>query len=237
MHDSNNDTPSQDSSLLAQSKEHLITFFHQPLIKKSISVLVPGILASILFPFFGPVVAAPAAAITIQNSLKLLGISLSNDTTKKILKPLEGKQIDEEDLLDVLQEILPADKQVNEEVAKALVTITPMVKEAALTNTKLDANWLGKNLKDNLKDQGETMALIADKVYELIQLDGTQLLETKQKMLANWTRAIQTITVSGSGDVNNSPQHIKGRGGDMTQSISTSEQGKVSGSSQSIDLT
>src|SRR5581483_11426101 len=138
--DDNTLTPTH--SLLVQSRERLVSFFQQPLIKKSVSVLVPGILASILFPVFGPTVAVPAAAITIQNGLKLLGISFSNDTIKKLIKPLEGKQIDESDLLDVLEDILPKDKQVNEEAAKALVTVAPTVKEAALTNSKLDEAWL-----------------------------------------------------------------------------------------------
>ncbi len=226
----------QDHSLLIQAKDHLVNFFRQSLVKKSVNVLVPGILAAVLYPVFGPAAAAPAAVIAIQNGLKLLGIPLSNDTIKKLLKPLEGKQIDENDLLDMLQEVLPTDKQVNEEAAKTLVTITPMVKEAALTNPKLDATWLGDSLEHNLRDQGETMAMIARKVNELIQLDDAQLLEARQQVLKNWTSAIQTIVVSGTGEVSNSPQNIKGKGGNMVQSIIVSEQGKVSGSPQSIDL-
>lgn len=233
---SNSLSQPQGHSLFVQAKDHLINFFRQSLVKKSVNVLVPGVLAAVLFPVFGPAVAAPAAIVAIQNGLKILGITMSDGTIKKLLKPLEGQEIDENDLVDILEEVLPSDKQVNEEAAKALVIITPMVKDAALANPKLDVTWLGDSLEHNLKDQGETMAMIAHKVNELIQLDGTQLLKAKRQVLKNWTSAIQSIAVSGSGEVSSSPQNIKGRGGNMVQSITVSEQGKVTGSPQSIDL-
>jgi hypothetical protein len=88
------------TSLLEQSKQSLHRFFQQPLVKSSVSVLVPGVQAATLFPIFGPMVAAPAAAVAIQNGLKLLGISFSATTIDKLLKPLEGKQIEEADILE-----------------------------------------------------------------------------------------------------------------------------------------
>src|SRR2546423_257366 len=115
------------SNVKEQSKLGLRRFFQQPIIRNSVSVLVPGVLAAALFPIFGPVVAAPAAAVAIQNGLKLLGISFSAKTIDKLLKPLEGKQIEEADILEAFQEMLHNDKQVNEEAAKALVEIVPEV--------------------------------------------------------------------------------------------------------------
>ncbi len=54
--------PTTDSipepSLLTQAKERPHAFFRQPVIKKSVDILVPGILAAVLFPVFGPSVAA-----------------------------------------------------------------------------------------------------------------------------------------------------------------------------------
>src|SRR5205814_4644339 len=88
------------SNVKEQSKLGLRRFFQQPIIRNSVSVLVPGVLAAALFPIFGPVVAAPAAAVAIQNGLKLLGISFSATTIDKLLKPLEGKPIEEADILD-----------------------------------------------------------------------------------------------------------------------------------------
>ncbi len=42
--------------------------------------------------------AAPAAAVAIQNGLKLIGISFSATTIDKVLNPLKGKQIEEGDI-------------------------------------------------------------------------------------------------------------------------------------------
>ena len=102
-----------------------------------------------------------------------------------MLKPLEGKQIDESDILDVLEDVLPKDQQVNNEAAKALVTIVPEIKEAALTNTKLDAKWLEESLDTNLKDQGGTMAALAPRVRELIQLDEADMALAIERLKAD----------------------------------------------------
>src|SRR6266566_4966788 len=128
--------------LKEQSKKSLREFFQQKSIRNLVNVLVPSALAAILFPVFGPVVAGGAAAVAIQNGLKLLDISLSADTIGKILKPLEGRQIDESDVQAVLADLLPKDKQVNDEAAKALVTVAPEVKEAVMANPKIDGAWL-----------------------------------------------------------------------------------------------
>ncbi len=84
--------------LKEQSNKGLREFFQQKSIRNLVNVLVPSALAAILFPIFGPAVAGGAAAVAIQNGLKLLGISLSADTIGKVLKPLEGRQIDESDV-------------------------------------------------------------------------------------------------------------------------------------------
>ncbi len=172
--------------LKEQSKKGLREFFQQKSIRNLVNVLVPSALAAILFPVFGPAVAGGAAAVAIQNGLKLLDISLSADTIVKILKPLEGRQIDEGDVQAVLQDLLPEDKQVNEEAAKALVTVAPEVKEAAMENPKIDSAWLGASLEASLKDQGWIMAKIAPQVHDFIQLDLAALEVERNRLLTNW---------------------------------------------------
>src|SRR5205823_10025741 len=149
--------------VVAQAKQRLRRFFQNEYVKDLVSVLVPSALAAILFPVFGPVVAAPAAAIAVQSGLKALGISFSADSIEKMLKPLEGRTIDESDVKAVLKDLLPKDEQVNDEAAQALVKVVPDVKEAALDNPKLDADWLGQSLASNLQEQGGVMARIAPK--------------------------------------------------------------------------
>ncbi|HLX56687.1 MAG TPA: hypothetical protein VKR83_06660 [Ktedonobacteraceae bacterium] len=227
---------SRTFNLWEQSRQSLRRFFQQPLVKKSVDALVPGVLAAVLFPIFGPIVAAPTAVMAIQNSLKLIGISLSATTIDKLLNPLKGKQIEEIDILDALQEVLPKDQQINDEAAKALVTIAPEVKEAALQNKRIDQKWLSENLAANLQAQGGTMAIVAPKVEELIQLDDEQMREAIKRALVNWSHITQTITVSGEGEVSKSPQSIKARDGDLYQGISATGKGKVTESPQSIDL-
>ncbi len=177
---------SSASQLREQSKQRLRNFFQQPLVRKSVDVLVPGVLAAALFPIFGPAVAAPAAAVAIHNGLKLIGISFSASTIDKLLNPLKGKEIEEADILDALQEVLPQDKQVNDEAAKALVTIAFDVKEAALQNKRLDQKWLAEGLATNLQAQGGAMATVAPRVEELIQLDDEQMREAVRNILTNW---------------------------------------------------
>ena len=225
------------SSVKEQTKLGLRRFFQQPIIRNSVSVLVPGVLAAALFPIFGPLVAAPAAAVAIQNGLKLLGISFSATTIDKLLKPLEGKPIEEADILDALQEVLPADQQVNNEAAKAVVSLAPDIKEAALQNKRLDQQWLAGSLATNLQAQGGAMATVAPKVEELIQLDDERMREAIRNMLTNWSSIIQMMEASGEGEISSSQQSAKGRGGNVTQSMKASDKGKVTGSSQSTDLT
>ncbi len=145
-----------------------------------------------------------------------------------MLKPLEGKQIDESDILDVLEDVLPKDQQVNNEAAKALVTIVPEIKEAALTNTKLDAKWLEESLDTNLKDQGGTMAALAPRVRELIQLDEADMALAIERLKADWPRITQSVIASDYGEVSDIKQHAKGSKGDINQNISASGHGKVS---------
>lgn len=223
--------------VVAQAKQQLRRFFQNEYVKDLVSVLVPSALAAILFPVFGPAVAAPAAAVAVQNGLKAFGISFSADSVEKMLKPLEGRPIDESDVKAVLKDLLPKDEKVNNEAAQALVKVIPDVKEAALSNPKLDPDWLGQSLATNLKEQGGVMARIAPKVDELVHLDDAQLRAAIRDTLANWLSIKQTIAVS-EGEVSNSPQSIKGHigHGEFTQDIGV-DQGKVTGSGQSVDLT
>jgi uncharacterized protein YabE (DUF348 family) len=131
--------------LLEQSKQHLSEFFQNPYVKKLTPILVPGALVAALLPFFGSVVEGTAAAVAIKNSLALLHIETSTDTIEKLPESIEGKQLDEDDmqeaLTDSLKDLLPTDTKVNEEAAKILLFVEPDIKEAVLSNPRLDAEW------------------------------------------------------------------------------------------------
>src|SRR5207245_1841083 len=106
------------TTLLEQSKQRLWAFFQNKYVKKLTPILVPGALAAALLPVFGPVVAGTAAAVAIKNMLSLLHVEMSTDTIEKLLKPIYGKQMDENDLqealTDTLNDLLPTDPKVNE---------------------------------------------------------------------------------------------------------------------------
>ena len=223
--------------LKEQSKRGLREFFQQKSIRNLVTVLVPSALAAILFPVFGPALASGAAAVAIQNGLKLLGISLSADTIGKILKPLEGRQIDESDVQAVLQDLLSKDKQVNDEAAKALVTIAPEVKEAAMTNPKIDGAWLGANLEASLKDQGWIMAKIAPQFHDFIQLDLAALEAARNRLLADWPLISQEVTASGGSQVSRIEQSTSGRGGQVNQRVVAGEQSTIQDVKQNTQLT
>jgi hypothetical protein len=176
-----------------QSKKSLQEFFQQKSVKHLVSVFVPGILAAALFPFFPPV-ATVAAAAAVKNGLEALHVSLSIETIEKILKPLEGKSIEESDIQEVLDELLPKDKQVNEETAKVLVTVVPTIKETVLSNSKLDVAWLAESLEANLKQQGAMMEKIAPDIRILLQKDGVELVAEMQRLLHNWSRISLEVT-------------------------------------------
>lgn len=74
--------------------------------KKLTPILAPGALAAALLPIFGPVVAGTIAAVVIKNSLSLLHIVLSTDIIEKLLKPIEGKQLEEDEMQDALTDTL-----------------------------------------------------------------------------------------------------------------------------------
>jgi len=223
--------------LKEQSKKGLREFFQQKSIRNLVNVLVPSALAAILFPVFGPAVAGGAAAVAIQNGLKLLDISLSADTIVKILKPLEGRQIDEGDVQAVLQDLLPEDKQVNEEAAKALVTVAPEVKEAAMENPKIDSAWLGASLEASLKDQGWIMAKIAPQVHDFIQLDLAALEVERNRLLTNWSMISQEVTASKGRQVSHIEQITEGRGGHINQRVAASDQSVIQDVKQGTNLT
>jgi hypothetical protein len=189
--------------LMEQSKQRLRAFFQNPYVKKLTPILVPGALAAALLPVFGPIVAGTAAAVAIKNSLALLHIEMSTDTIEKLLKPIEGKHLDEDEiqeaLTDTLTDLLPTDTKVNEEAAKTLLLVVPDLKEAALSNPRLDAEWLGASLETNLKEQGDMMAKIAPDMHRLILKDGQALEADIQRLLWDWPRiAVEVIATNES---------------------------------------
>src|SRR5258706_11261071 len=95
-----------NNTLLEQSKQRLREFFQNKYVKKLTPILVPGVLAAALLPVFGPVVAGAAAAVAIKNALALLHIEMSTDTIEKLLKPIEGKHLDEDDMQEALTDTL-----------------------------------------------------------------------------------------------------------------------------------
>lgn len=226
------------SELKTQAKKGLREFFQQPSIRKLVDVLVPSALAAVLLPIFGPAVAGAAASVAIENGLRLLGISFSAETIGKLLKPFEGRKLEEADiqavLQDTLEEVLPKDRQVNEEAAKALVMVIPEVREAALTNPKLDSEWLGKSLEISLQDQGETMALLAPQVREFMQLDQAALEEKIHSLLVHWSSNIQQIRATRQSKILEAEQTIQGRGGTNRQTAEATDNSEISHSKQNI---
>ena len=192
-----------NNTLLEQSKQRLREFFQNKYVKKLTPILVPGALAAVLLPVFGPVVAGAAAAMAIKNALALLHIEMSTDTIEKLLKPIEGKHLDEDDmqeaLTDSLKDLLPTDTKVNEEAAKTLLLVTPDIKEAALSNPRLDAEWLGASLETSLKEQGNMMEKIAPDMHRLILKDGQAFEDDVQRLLRDWPRiAVEVIATNES---------------------------------------
>jgi len=219
------------STLLEKSKARLIAFFQQPSVKKLVPVLVPSALAAVLLPVFGPAVAGAAAVIAVKSGLELLGISFSEDTIKKLTKPLEGQQLDESDLQDILQEtlekLIPEDKQVNEETAKALIAVAPTIKEAALTNPKLDVVWLGASLETNLEQQGEVMARISSDVRDLVQKDGVELEAERQRLLQEWSQIVVEVTSTNKSKVSNIESKAKSAGGAIGHRIAAENESTI----------
>jgi len=229
--------PSSAVGLKEQSKQGLREFFQQKSVKNLVNVLVPSALAAVLFPVFGPAVAAGAVAVAVQNGLKLLGISFSADSVAKMLKPLEGKQIGESDVQAVLEDMLPKDKQVNDEAAKALVTVVPELKEAALANPRLDSEWLGQSLEISLHQQGLVMEQVAPHVRDLIQLDKREIEMARDRLLADWSRITEQVTASDYGEVNDVKQHARGGHKDISLGVSASGHGKITRVDQSYEQT
>lgn len=217
--------------LLARSRQKLSDFFQNKRIKSLVSILVPGALAAALLPVFGPVVASAAAAVAIKNGLSLLGIVLSDDTIKKLVKPLEGQTLDEDDAQDILQttleQLLPQDQQVNDEAAKALVAVAPIVKQAALTNPKLDAMWLGENLETNLTQQGETMAKIASKLRHLVQMENRELEAGVKDLLQHWMQITVEVTASEDSTVSDIMSKAKATGGAIKHKVAADVHSKI----------
>jgi len=219
------------STILEKSKARLIAFFQQSSVKKLVPVLVPSALAAVLLPVFGPAVAGAAAVIAVKSGLDLLGISFSDDTIKKLAKPLEGQQLDESDLQDILQEtlekLIPEDKQVNEETAKALIAVAPTIKEAALTNPKLDVLWLGASLETNLEQQGEVMARISSDVQDLVQKDGVEFEAERQRLLREWPQILVEVTSTNKSKVSNIESKAKAAGGAIGHRIAAENESTI----------
>jgi hypothetical protein len=72
--------------------------------------------------------------------------------------------------------LLPTDTKVNEEAAKTLLIVAPDIKEAALSNPRLDADWLGASLETDLIEQSDMMEKIAFEMHLFI-LKGGHVLE------------------------------------------------------------
>lgn len=87
--DSSGGMPSA-SELQALTKKRLHMFFQQKYVKSRVNALVPGTMAAILSSVFGSAVTGEATAPAAQNGLASLGISFSDDSIEKLLKPLEG---------------------------------------------------------------------------------------------------------------------------------------------------
>jgi hypothetical protein len=221
------------TSLIEQSRQHLHEFFQNKLVKKLIPILVPGALAAALFPVFGPVAAGTAAAVAIKNSLALLNINMSTETIEKLLKPIEGKKLDDDDLqealADALKDLLPNDKQVNEEAAKALTVIAPDLKEAALSNPKLDAEWLGASLETNLKEQGEMMEKIAPDIHALILKDGQALEVDVQRLLQNWSRIAVEVTATNESTITNVESKARAVDGQIGHRVAADNKSTIQG--------
>jgi hypothetical protein len=219
--------------LLEQSKQRLRAFFQNPYVKKLTPFLVPGVLAAVLLPVFGPVVAGTAAAVAIKNALALLHIEMSTDTIEKLLEPIEGKQLDENDmqesLTDTLKDLLPNDTKVNEEAGKMLVTVAPSLKEAALSNPKLDAEWLGTSLETNLKEQGETMEKIAPDMHSLILKDDQALEADVQRLLLEWPRIAVEVTATNESKISDVESKARAAGGQIGHRVAADNKSTIEG--------
>jgi hypothetical protein len=221
------------NTLLDQSKQRLREFFQNKYVKKLVPILVPGALAAALLPVFGPVVAGTAAAVAIKNTLTLLKIDMSIDTIEKLLKPIEGEKLEGDDLqealTDTLKDLLPRDKKVNEEAAKALTTIAPDIKEAALSNSKLDAEWLGTSLETNLKEQSEMMERIAPDIHALILKDGPALEADVQRLLQNWSRIAVEVTATNESKISDVESKARASGGDIGHRVVADNKSTIEG--------
>jgi len=223
-----------------RSKQYLHEFFQNKYVRNSISVLVPGTLAAVLLPIFGPVAAGAAASVAIKNSLALIKIEMSTDTIEKLLKPIEGKKLEDDDiqsiLTDTLQDLLPKDKKVNEEAAKALVTIAPDIKEAALSNPKLDAEWLGTSLETNLKEQGEMMEKIAPDIHTLILKEGQALDADVQRLLQNWSRIAVEVSATNESKISDVESKARAKGGQIGHRVTADNKSTIEGIKMDSDI-
>ena len=233
MSDSTQVPQAAKQTWIEQSKRHLHEFFQNKYVKNSVSILVPGVLAAALLPVLGPVAAGAAASVAIKNSLALLKIEMSTDTIEKLLKPIEGKQLDDDDLqsvlTDTLQDLLPKDRQVNEEAAKALVVVAPDIKEAALSNPKLNAEWLSTSLETNLKEQGETMARIAPDISTLMLKNGQALDADVQRLLQNWSRIAVEVSATNESEISNVESKAKAKGGQIGHRVTADGKSTIEG--------
>ena len=219
--------------LLEQSKQRLSAFFQNPYVKKLTPILVPSVLAATLLPIFGPVAAGTAAAVAIKNSLALLHIEMSNDTIEKLLKPIEGKQLSDDDLqealTDTLTDLLPANKKVNEEAARTLVLVTPEIKEAALSNPKLNVEWLGVSLETNLKEQGDMMEKIAPDVHRLILKNGQALEDDVQRLLQEWPRIAVEVIATNESKISAVESRARAAAGQIGHRVAADNKSEIEG--------
>jgi len=71
----------------------------------------------------------------------------------------------QEAITDSLKDLLPTDTRVNEEAAKTLLLVEPDIKEAALSNPRLDAEWLRVSLETSKKERDDVKEKIAPDMH------------------------------------------------------------------------
>jgi hypothetical protein len=136
-------TPYQQSRDQAQEQKQKVksglTNFFGPrafeLISESINkTLVPALLGAALFPFFGPVgsiataLGVVAVVHSIHEQLESSDLHLGENTLNKLVEPLRGKQLNEEELRTAILKVLP-DRQANEDLKQFFLDLVPILRD------------------------------------------------------------------------------------------------------------
>jgi hypothetical protein len=222
-----------NTSLLEQSKGRLREFFKNKYVMQLVPILVPCALTAVLLPIIGLVAAGAATTVAIKNLLPQLKIDMSTDTIEKLLKPIEGKQLGEDELQETitqgLTELLPIDKKVNEEAAKTLVILAPSLKEAALSNSRLDTPWLATSLETNLKEQGEMMEQVAPVMYALMLKEGQAFEADMQLLLKDWSQIAVEVTAINKSRVSDITSKAQAENGRIGHRVAAQDESTIDG--------